>query len=668
MQGVPSRYRSTIRVLFDGEHLYIGIYCADSLGAAGVRTQDFRRDFEFGKNDQMGVTIDAIGDGRYNVAFQVSPYGTQRDSEILDGGQAFSDAWDALWRASAVRTDSGWTAELAIPWSSLRYVPDGRAWHMNFYRVARRTNEMSGWVGWPRNVTMHRRAFMGEVTGLEPPPPTRNLRVRPYAIGEGVREGVGATHGEPAGRVGGEVTWAPTPNAVFDLTANTDFAQADVDRQVVNLRRFSVFFPERRPFFQENAALFSPGLGSTEDPTFVIRPYFSRRIGLDGAGNPVPIDAGARFVFRGGGRQFAALAVRQSPGAVAGQGAATFGVVRYSHNLGVNARAGALIAARFDDPVGAASATQGAVASVDFFRRISERLSVDAFASGAWSQGVTPTSGQSAYATMAFETTTLSVYTTGAVVGKGYTPATGFVSRPDAAMARAIVRYDWRPAWRPTWLRRFDSYVNALSFTAPGDGRLQDAYLGYNTNIEFQNGSMIVPFVEYAAQRPRAPFAPVRGVTIAPGAYDQQRGGLALRSDPTAMIAAGLTATIGSFFDRRLTTTEVSARFSPSPRLVIDGSYVRSEFSGAGPTVRTHLVQPGLRVGITPRMNLTAFYQHNTDLSRGTLNVRYAWEFAPLSYLFVVFNDGANLEALAGPPAQPPRQQVVVKLSWLAQL
>lgn len=666
--GVPSRFRTVVRVLFDGENLYIGYYGADALGAAGVRLQDFRRDFEYGKNDQIGVTIDAIGDGKYNAAFSVSPYGTQRDVEAFDGGLAFNDAYDPLWRAAAERTDSGWTAELAIPWSSLRYVADGRPWHMNFYRLARRTNEQSGWVGWPRNFQMHRAAYSGEVTGIEPPPPARNLRVRPYTIGEAMREGVGARYGEPIGRFGGDVSWAPTPNAVLDVTANTDFAQADVDRQVVNLRRFSVFFPERRPFFQENSALFGPGLGSPDDATFVIRPYFSRRIGLDASGNPVPIDAGARFVYRGEGRQFAGLVLRQSPSAGGALGTATFGVMRYSHNLGVSGRAGGLVALRLDDPTGATAATQSVVASADFFRRLSDHVSVEAFVSGSGAQGAGTAGGQSAYAALAYETPSLSIYTTGAVVGKGYDPPTGFVSRTDAAMTRLTVRHDWRPAWRPEWLRRFDTYTQALAFMGPSDGRLQEATLSWSTAIEFQSGALIVPALEYSAQRPQAPFAPVGGVSIPAGSYDQVRGGITLQTDPSQGLAAGVSVTTGGYFDRTLTSLQVTGRFSPSPRLAVEGTYIRSDFSGAGPAVRTNLAQPGVRLGITTRMNLSAFYQHNTDLGRGALNVRYAWEFQPLSYVFLIFNDGTNLVTPAPPGALPPRQQVVLKFSWLAQL
>ena len=126
--GSPSKFKARISILFDADNLYIGLFGGDSLGLAGVRTQDFRRDFDFMTNDFFAVSMDATGTGKYAQAFQVTPWGTQKDLEAFDGGQDFNEAWDALWRSAVVRTDSGYTAEMAIPWKSLRYVNDARPW------------------------------------------------------------------------------------------------------------------------------------------------------------------------------------------------------------------------------------------------------------------------------------------------------------------------------------------------------------------------------------------------------------------------------------------------------------------------------------------------------------------------------------------------------------
>ena len=670
--GAPSHFPAKIRILFDADNLYIGIYAGDSLGLAGVRTQDFKRDFDFGPNDFMAVTFDPTAAGKYNQAFQVTPWGTQKDLEAFDGGQDFNEAWDALWRAQAQRTDSGWTAEMAIPWKSLRYVSDGRPWLMNFYRMARRANEFSGWSPWGRAFTPHRTAFMGELHGLEPPPPSTNVRFRPYTIGEVTSEGAGARFERPLGRYGGEVTWAPTPNAVLDVTANTDFAQADVDRQVVNLKRFSVFFPERRPFFQENAALLSPGLGAFFDQAFFIRPFFSRRIGLDANGVPLPIDGGARFVYRGEARTAAGMLVRQSGAFDGTSGAATFGVARYEHNLGLGGKIGGLLATRLGDPHAGQAATQSVVGALDGFTRLSENLNVQGFVSmvraTSATSGGSARDGFAAFARMANETPTASWYITAGVITKDYDPATGFVSRTDATMVRPVFRYDWRPDWRPSWMRGLLTTLDHQFFTATSTGKLTDAYADWSTSVVLQSGAMVTLGLLSSAQRPTGSFSPVTGVTVPAGEYDYARVSLQAVSDQSRPFSMGGGVVTGRYFDRRLTELTAVARFSPGPRFSIEGTALRTSFSGNGPEVRTYLFQPLVRVGLTPRMNLSSFYQYNTDAGRGTLNVRYAWEWAPLSYLFVVYNEGSNFGNGLVPGALPERRQLVVKLSWVGQL
>ncbi len=668
--GRPSEHRATLRVLFDAEYLYVGLFAGDSLGLAGVRVQDFRRDYEFGPNDFFGVTLDPTAAGKYNQAFQLTPWGTLKDVEIFDGGQDFNESWDALWRGQSQRTDSGWTAELAIPWKSLRYVNDGRPWLMNAYRMARRTNEFSGWSPWTRASSPHRTAYMGELVGLEPPPPSTNIRFRPYSIGEITSEGTGASFERPLGRYGGEVTWAPTPNAVLDLTANTDFAQADVDRQVVNLKRFSVFFPERRPFFQENAALFSPGLGAAFDQAFFIRPFFSRRVGLDSNGVPLPIDAGARFVYRGGERTAAGMIVRQSGAFDGSIGAATFGVARYEHNLGLSGKVGGLIATRLGDPHAGAGATQSVVGSIDGFTRVSETLNVQGFVSMVRATGTgAARDGYAAFARLARETGTASWFVTAGVITKDYDPATGFVSRTDATMVRPVFRYDWRPDWRPDWMRGITWVMDNQLFTSTSTRALTDAYADWSAALQLQDGGVVTMGIVSTAQRPTSSFAPVIGVTVPVGQYDYARASLTAQSDQSKAVSVGAGVVVGPYFDRQLTELTLSSRFSPGPRFSIEASALRTSFTGGGPDVRAYLFQPLVRVGLTPRMNLTSFYQHNTDAGRGTLNVRYAWEWAPLSYVFVVYNDGKNFgNGLFDPNALPDRRQLVVKLSWMTQL
>ena len=233
--------------------------------------------------------------------------------------------------------DDRWIVEMAIPWRTLRYADDTDRLGIIFARNIRHLNENTASPPVPRVLTIYRMAYQGELTGIEAPSPPANVQFNPYALTNHLDDDGSDTQFE----LGGELKWAITPSTVLDMTVNTDFAQAEVDRQVVNLDRFSVFFPERRQFFLENANLFSANL------TNWIRPFFSRRIGLDDAGQPIPLDGGVRLTRRSSEQELGLLAMSQQ--ATDASPASQFGVARYSRNLAGESRLGGMLTFRRDD-------------------------------------------------------------------------------------------------------------------------------------------------------------------------------------------------------------------------------------------------------------------------------------------------------------------------------
>ena len=166
------------------------------------------------------------------------------------------------------------------------------------------TNEQTAWSAFPRAFSPSRMQYAGKLTNIQAPPPSPNVRVQPYVLVSDDRYNGSELNDKKNGssvKYGGEIKWAVTPNTVIDLTYNTDFAQADTDQQVNNLSRLSVFFPERRQFFLENASLFATGLSPIDSyygGQQIVQPFFSRTIGLSPEGRPLPIDAGFRIVNR----------------------------------------------------------------------------------------------------------------------------------------------------------------------------------------------------------------------------------------------------------------------------------------------------------------------------------------------------------------------------------
>lgn len=245
-QGDAPSFRTEFRILFDNRNIYVSAVCHDSLGRRGVRVPNMQRDFSFDENDLVGFALDGLLDKRNAMVFQTNPHGAQRELLVSDG-TSFNREWISLWSVNTKMHTWGWTAEFAIPWKSIRYRPGSDRMGIILLRCMRRLNENVTFPPIPRVFTPYHMPYQAVLTGLEPPENNgMNLQVNPYLLvdtRQTTREG--NTQRETDVKVGGEAKYALGTNAILDVTYNTDFAQVDVDRQVVNLARFSVLFPER---------------------------------------------------------------------------------------------------------------------------------------------------------------------------------------------------------------------------------------------------------------------------------------------------------------------------------------------------------------------------------------------------------------------------------------
>ncbi|MFT4024413.1 MAG: DUF5916 domain-containing protein, partial [Flavihumibacter sp.] len=429
VQGHPAAAPTAVKILYNRHYLYIGAFMQDSLGRKAIRATDFKRDFNFQTHDLLNIGFDGFNDQRNSMSFATNAYGVQRDYLGFDALYYDID-WDGLWKVRTSRTDSGWYAEIEIPWQTLRYKKEADSvqhWGINIYRSRRSTNELSALSPFPRVYSASRMDYAGLLKNIQPPPPSSNIRIQPYILGVDDRYYGGGPRKDDQQKlkVGGDLKWAINSNAVFDFTANTDFAQADADLQVNNTKLFSVFFPEKRQFFLENASLFSPGVQQATDGSggqMQTQPFFSRSIGLDDAGNPIPIVAGGRFVHRAVKQNYGALLMRQHS---AGNNPATdFFVGRYSRNLGGQSRMGGLLSVKNNQAVTNVTGT------VDGFFRIGAAQSVNTVltftnTSAGNRQGV------SGFVQYVNATNAYKIWVTQSVVTKEYDPQMGFISRKD---------------------------------------------------------------------------------------------------------------------------------------------------------------------------------------------------------------------------------------------
>jgi len=282
-QGEPAKKKTVVKLLVNKNYLYVSAVCYDTVGKNKFRVLNLHRDFVTSNSDFFAVAIDGYNDERNCVIFGMNPYGVQRDLLSFDDNYYDPD-WDGLWLVRTQRTDTAWIAEVAIPWKTLRYKNTAdslQTWGISFGRIARTSNEFSLWPAFPRAYGGLRMTYPGKLINIKTPKPSANIRVQPYMLYsyDETKENSKSIDTKNTIKPGGDIKWAINPNTLLDLTFNTDFAQADVDRKVNNINRFSVFFPERRQFFLENAGLFTVGIdplsNELADYSARIQPFFS---------------------------------------------------------------------------------------------------------------------------------------------------------------------------------------------------------------------------------------------------------------------------------------------------------------------------------------------------------------------------------------------------------
>ncbi len=664
-QGQPARPDTHVRILFDAQNLYVGAFCPDSLGVKGVRAPDMRRDFEFSEHDLFGVGFDPFVTRRNVMSFQTNPYGAQRDLQVFDDNLSDRD-WDALWKVRTTRTDSGWVAEMQLPWATLRYPSGSKSpidtveWGINFVRLARRSNQTSGLPGWPRAYSYARMSYAAVVRGLQPPPAGANIRVAPYLVTQLERNRPGRdqpTARDTKVKVGGDVKWAINPHAVLDLTLNTDFAQADADRQVINLRRFNVFFPERRQFFLENAGLFAPS-------TPLFQPFFSRTIGLGDNGLPLPLTGGARYTDRTVGRGIGGLYVRQQGDDFAGgQTPAHFGVGRYLKNYGKQNNVGLLVTSRYDEAGQGRGYGQNTTFTVDGLIRPTQPLTIQYLVSGSTTKGKSG-EGLAGYASVSYSTNQFYVITSHSLITARYQPTMGFVARQDLIYHNPYGYLIWRPAWKPKFIRSIEPELAVEVYQGASDGRFQEGIFAASPLfLLLQNGGLMYFRLEHNRQNLPIDFNPV-GIVIASGSYQYNRLEARFATDPSNKLYFGITGGTGGYYNGTLRRLATNLRYSPSAHasLSFDGEYNR--LRGVGIEEQNQdawLLGPELRLALNPRAQLTAFYQYSSASKLARWNVRASWEFKPLSYVYVVFNE------LGDNQLDSRQQQLISKVTYIKQ-
>ncbi len=664
LEGVPATERTEVRVAYDDDALYIAVTAFDSQPdaiVARIRQRDrilSGRGFglTFAGDDAVAVVLDPFLDRRSGILFATNANGAQFDALLTDEGDEINIDWQAVWDVASARIDEGWSAEFAIPWRTLRYPSDsGQGWGFNVARVIQRENEQVLWRAWEREGGgFEKVSRAGRLTGLvDLPRPGTNLEVKPYALG-GLRwtrnQATGALVRDATSDFGFDLKSEIRPGLVLDLTANTDFAQVEVDDQQVNLTRFNLFFPEKRDFFLENAGLFEFGqTGFFGPPPFLM--FFSRRIGIGGEG-PVPILGGGRLTGRMGGQTVGLLSVVTDE--AGGEEREVFNVARLKRDVGEASYLGGMVTDR------RGNGPTNTVVGFDGRFVLHPTVIAEGFVARTFTEGV---GGEGTAAMFGLNVTTdrWGGFLQLLQVGEGTRAGSGFVARTDIRNSQLNLRRSIRPG--VFGIRKVDFRVNG-QYQSTVDGRFQDREFGLSMGPNWDAGdNFSLGFTRGAEQVDRS-FVLADSVPVAAARYDTDEWSFRGSTGGRRMWSLSANLRGGDLYGGDLLRYGGTFTLAPTPSFAFTAGFDRNDVELAGGAFTADVTSLRFTWALSTRVTTNALFQYNGLTDQLLTNVRFNFIHRPGSDLYLVFTEDREREDDVW---RTEDRGMVVKLTYLVR-
>lgn len=641
LEGAPASERTVVKVARDADALYVAVHAYDR-SPGDIRATQLRRDADLRSDDNITLLIDSFHDLRSAFVFQTNPNGAKWDAQF-SGVDNLNENWNGLWEVQTTRDSSGWIAEFRIPFQTLRFdAGSGSAFGFNVRRSLRRKNEETLWRGWGRTQGLYYLPAEGDLVGLGVLSREHNTTLTPYVLARAVEPEHDSTGsrtrlGFLGAKVGGDAKLALSPTLTADLTVNTDFAQVEADRQVINLTRFPLFFPEKREFFLESSGTFAFG---TERRAQL---FYSRRIGLDSLGVPVPILGGARVTGRAGPWTIGVLDARTG-----GADAANDVVVRITHDLAARSYIGGMAI----DRSGAALRGHERAGGFD----IDLPLVVHGHNVEPKLWVATTQSPDDPGTPLAWRISTdypndlfdnfVSLYR----IDSGFAPTLGFVRRTGIWETTGHIDYMPRPG--VLGIRQLDFVAPIPRWDIVADETasprtLADSRAWQSATFDWQLlGGSLESGDEFSASvlrlmdAPPLPFGVFRTVSVAAGRYWWTRGRLQYQTSLGRPVSVSGAVGWGGFYDGRSSEASLGGTWRGGGHVILGADLSRTEADLAGGHFVATQTTGRLEYAFSTRSDFLSFVQFNNEARRADFDLRYHWIPEPGDDLFVVWSSG----------------------------
>ena len=630
-----------IRILYDAKEIYFGFTCFDD-DMSKMVANEMRRDGSgrdgLRENDHVSILLDTYNDRRNGFFFRVNPLGAKEDMALINSGESRNQAWDAIWTCRTKINENHWTAEIGIPFSQLRFSKsDEMTWGLNLGRSLMRNQEDATWAPLSRShgfFARYRTDVIGSLVGLEGITPPRNLELLPYVL-------PGANRIEEEKKTDGvfdmglDLKYGITSNLTADLTFNTDFAQVEADQEQVNLTRFSLFFPEKRPFFLEGAGLFDFGIPRTSfrrPPPLLL--FYSRRIGLE-EGRAIPIIGGGKITGKAGPYGIGMLNVVTNEfydgsdlDEVIDLARTYYSVLRLTRDVFSGSRIG-LIGINKQD-----ADTYNRASGFDFTYRPIDSLDIR----GLWARTFEPDiSGQNnaLYVGSTWRNRDLRWEGSYTDIGENFNPEVGFIRREGIRRINSQVRYS--PRLGKFGIRQIYTGPE-FDFILNQDNQLETQEITLTNYFRFESGSYIGFLPKRTTEHLDEDFEIRDGIIIPPGEYTFTEMMIRGSTDDTKALTGQYSVNFGNFYNGSRWGFTLDAGFKPNGRLNVQPIFQFNRVTLPQDAFNASIF--GARIGYSFSTTLFAkiFAQWNSDDDIIATNFLLNYIYRPGSDFYLVFN------------------------------
>ncbi len=654
VEGEPATEKTVVRIVFTEAALHLSVVCYTE-DASKIIVSDALRDGNLTGIDSFQFILDTYRDTQSGFVFGTSPAGIEYDAQVTnEGAGVFGFAgqtsgsggglnvnWDGAWDVATQMGDFGWSAEFSIPFRTLRFPNRSvQSWGVNFQRNIRYNNEVVYWAKLPRQFNLYKVSMAGTLEGLEVPNP-RNLKIMPYLLGQSSVDETGLTDGGQTGDVGVDVKYSLTPSMALDLTYNTDFAQVEVDEEQINLDRFNLFFPEKRPFFLENAGLFSVKSDGSVQTGSDVEMFFSRRIGIGPSGETVPIIGGARVSGNVGNNTSIGLLNMQTESLEGIAESSNYSVARVEQQLKNRSSIGAIFVNREGQSDLSVDVPYNRLLGIDGQLGIGKNSELNAYVATTFSPHLS--GNQYAFDFSARRSTESFLLTFQyAEIADQFNPEIGFMARQSFRKLSTLVFNTIRPK-DLIGLLEIRPHITYRSYWGYTDGFHETNYLHIDSHWEWHSGWEIHTGMNVRTEGVRDDFT-LGGIEIPADSYNWVEAQAVLYSDPRKDLSFRNRSVVGGFFGGRRVTSSSSLNIRGGEKFTSQITWQRNNVFLTNGDFKSNLFRTRLSYSFTPRIFLQGLAQYNDQREIWSFNMRFGWLQTSNTGLFIVFNQANVLD------------------------